>query len=93
MSVPNDDVGVVSFNVKSVAPTVGRVLHWVDGEGVHRAAVVVSEPDADGRFWLHVLGVPGATVTGWQSLFTKVTVDGEDAAGKKIGSWHFPKRV
>ncbi len=67
-------------------PTVGRIVHFVDADGLHRPAIVVCVEDADAMLGLQVFrpGMPTFS-GGWEAAVK------HDESGT-LKTWHWPER-
>ncbi len=64
-------------------PTVGRVVHYVEEGGAHRAAIVTETYGESRAVGLYVFA---------PSVFFAQSSVPEDQSGEHPGTWHWPER-
>jgi hypothetical protein len=66
--------------------TEGRIVHWVDEDGLHNAAIVIDVVHPD-------RGMAGLTVFRRSGEITVRDEDLFDETTKLPGTWHWPERA
>lgn len=75
-------------------PSVGRIVHYVCGRGVHRPAIVTCVHSDGESVGLHVFTCYGDSFDG-RATYQLVNQAGNvehDEAGKPTATWHWPER-
>lgn len=62
-------------------PSVGRIVHYVDADGQHLAAVITFVHDGD----IELTVFPPGVAPSWTTAVY-------DESGKTLDSWHWPER-
>lgn len=71
----------------SMKPTVGRIVHYYDGQGIGHAAVIVEVFESSGTVALYIFWRDGST--SFAQYVAKRDVEG----GRTLVCWEWPERI